>query len=71
MLLQQIEAYLPLARKHNGNAADLEPAIIDYSLSLVSDLNPGMDMSHLSDEIRHDADLNAQGLAAWYQRETQ
>lgn len=69
MLLEQLEAYLPLARAHCGDAAALEPAIVDYSLSVVSGLNPGLDMSRLRDDIRHDADLNAQGLAAWYQRE--
>lgn len=71
MLLDQIDAYLPMAADCHGDAAALESAIIDYSLSLVSGLNHGCDMSFLRDDLRHDADLNAQGLAAWYQREAQ
>lgn len=69
MLLEQIDAYLPMAREHGGDASALVPAIVDYSLDVMSGLNPGRDMSGLRDAIRHDADLNAQGLAAWYQRD--
>ncbi len=69
MLLEQIEAYLPMAREHGGDPETLEGAIIDYSLDYLARLNPGEDMSPLREPLRHDADLNAQGLAAWYQRE--
>lgn len=70
MLLEQIDAYLPLAHEHRGDASSLEPAILEYSLSVISELNPGIDMSYLREDITHDARLNAQGLAAWYERET-
>lgn len=71
MLLQQIERYVTLAETHHADPERLESAIIDYSLHLLNALNPGQDQSHLVPALRHDANLNAQGLVAWHQREKQ
>lgn len=68
LLLRQIDAYLDIARDARGDAAAIEERIVDYSLSLVRDMNPGEDSDHLRDGFRHDAHLNAQGLAVWYAR---
>ena len=68
-LLAQIDRYCDLAQEHSGDPAALETAIVDYSLEQVAALNPGEDMSALGEQFRHDAQLNAQGLSIWWQRQ--
>lgn len=65
-LIEQIRDYVDIARQ---DSASLEETIMDYSLGRVQAMNPGQDMSAMRETFRHDAQLNAQGLAVWLQRE--
>lgn len=69
-LLEQIEDYQAMARDCEGVTALLEETIVDYSLARAQAMNPGQDMSAMRDHFRHDAQLNAQGLAVWLQRKS-
>ena len=68
-LLDQIEDYLHIARDKSGDIKAIEEAVMDYSLQRLEAINPGADMTALREHIRHDAQLNAQGLAVWFGRE--
>ncbi len=68
-LLRQLDAYLEIAAKAQGEAAAIEEAIMDHSLALVAAMNPGQKMDSMREEFRHDAHLNAQGLAVWHARQ--
>ncbi|TDG12083.1 MBL fold metallo-hydrolase [Seongchinamella unica] len=68
-LQEQIDHYVVLAAEHGGQVPQLEEAIIDYSLECFSALNPGMEVAELRERFRHDAQLNAQGLAYWHNRQ--
>ncbi|MEP5566287.1 MAG: MBL fold metallo-hydrolase [Halioglobus sp.] len=68
-LVEQIDDYLLLAREHQTTPESLEQAIVDYSLQRVKVLNPDQDMAYMSEHLCHDAQLNAQGLAVWLQKE--
>jgi glyoxylase-like metal-dependent hydrolase (beta-lactamase superfamily II) len=68
-LLEQIGDYQQIARDKSGDVKAIEEAIMDYSLQRVEAINSGVDMTPLREHIRHDAHLNAQGLAVWQERE--
>ncbi|MEH6586559.1 MAG: MBL fold metallo-hydrolase [Halioglobus sp.] len=68
-LLEQIDDYQAMARECEGVPVLLEETIVDYSLARAQAMNPGQDMSAMRDHFRHDAQLNAQGLAVWLQKE--
>ena len=68
-LLEQIGDYQQIARDKSGDVKAIEEAIMDYSLQRVEAINSGVDMTSLREHIRHDAHLNAQGLAVWLGRE--
>lgn len=68
LLLRQIDAYLEIAVESSGDAAAIEERIVEHSLSLVQAMNPGRDVAHMREGFRHDAHLNAQGLAVWFAR---
>ena len=47
----------------------MEEALMDYSQQRVETMNSGVDMREMRERFRHDAQLNAQGLAVWMQRQ--
>ena len=69
-LIEQIDAYVALARAADGEAAAIEESIIELCLERFRDMNPGQSMDGMRDRFRHDASLNAQGLAFWHQRQS-
>lgn len=69
-LLEQIDDYLILAREYQARPEHLEKAIVDYSLQRLQALNPDQDMTYMREHVCHDAQLNAQGLSVWLQRES-
>ncbi|PLW70099.1 MBL fold metallo-hydrolase [Pseudohalioglobus lutimaris] len=69
MLMRQIDDYVALARDCAGDAAVMEEALMDYSQQRVEEMNAGVEMRHMRERFRHDAHLNAQGLAVWMQRQ--
>ncbi len=68
-LVQQVDDYLRISRDCAGEVSAMEEAIMDYSVARVADMNPGVDMTGLRERFRHDAQLNAQGLSLWMQRQ--
>lgn len=68
-LVQQIDQYVAIARACEGDARVMEEALMDYSQQLVEEMNSGADLAAMRERFRHDAHLNAQGLAAWMQRQ--
>lgn len=68
-LMDQIDDYVVLAGNCAGDTAAMEEALVDYSQRRVEDMNPGLDMAGMREHFRHDAHLNAQGLAVWLQRQ--
>lgn len=68
-LLEQIDAYVEITCAANGNASAIEEAIIVLSQARTDAMNPGQAPENLRDKFRHDASLNAQGLAVWHQRQ--
>lgn len=67
-LQTQIDHYVDLATEHGGRAQQIEEAIVDYSLQGIQALNPGLELADMRELFRHDAQLNAQGLAHWHER---
>ena len=67
-LLDQIDAYVAIAREAVGDPAIIEGAIVELSQARLEALNPGRALEDMRDKLRHDASLNAQGLAVWHQR---
>ena len=68
-LLEQIDNYVRMAVQYDGHAGQLEEAIMDDSLERVAAMNNLEEVSERRELFRHDAQLNAQGLAIWYQRQ--
>lgn len=68
-LVEQLRAYVDIARECAGDVAAIEAAIVDYSLARVRDLNAGAVPGLAGEDFHHDAGLNAQGLAIWYGRQ--
>jgi hypothetical protein len=68
-LLQQIDDYVVFAQQYQGDAARLEEALMDFSQRQVEEMNGGAKMHTMRERFRHDAQLNAQGLAVWMQRQ--
>lgn len=68
-LLEQIDNYVRMAVQYDGHAGQLEEAIMDDSLERVAAMNNLEEVSEMRELFRHDAQLNAQGLAIWYQRQ--
>jgi glyoxylase-like metal-dependent hydrolase (beta-lactamase superfamily II) len=68
LLLQQLDAYQDITRDTVGVAAAIEERIVEHSMTLVRAMNPGKDVDNLRESFRHDAHLNAQGLAVWHAR---
>jgi hypothetical protein len=60
---------LDLATRYGDEPKQLEEAIIDYSLDAFSALNSHANAASSRELFRHDARLNAQGLAVWRQRQ--
>lgn len=69
-LIKQVDDYVELAAEYAASAGELEEAIIDYSLQCVREMNPGMEVAAMREMFRHDAQLNAQGLSLWQQRQS-
>lgn len=68
LLSDQVSVYTELATGAMGDVAALEATILGDAMARVEAMNPGADMSAMYEYLRHDANLNAQGLAVWYQR---
>jgi glyoxylase-like metal-dependent hydrolase (beta-lactamase superfamily II) len=68
LLQEQLDVYLDIADEARGDPVVIEERIVEYSLALVQAMNPERDVEQMRDSFRHDAHLNAQGLAVWYAR---
>lgn len=68
MLQDQVSVYTEIALSSVGDQEKMEDAILDYCLQVVARMNLGKDLSHMREEFRFDAQLNAQGLAVWVAR---
>ena len=68
-LLAQIDNYVKMAGQYGQQVDQLEEAIMDYSLQRVAAMNTAADTADMRELFRHDARLNAQGLAVWQQRQ--
>ncbi len=68
-LVEQIDRYMTLAFEGEGDGAAIEASIIRYSADRVRAMNPGQALDGMQDKFKHDASLNAQGLAVWHQRQ--
>ncbi len=70
-LLQQIDEYLEIAERCDGDSNAMAAEIIACSQRRVQAMNAGAEMDGMRDRFVHDAQLNAQGLAIWWQRAQQ
>lgn len=68
-LLEQLEAYLAFAAELSGDEAAIEEALVSYSLARARALDSGDGPGLAGEHFRHDAALNAQGLAVWHGRQ--
>ncbi|QFU75290.1 MBL fold metallo-hydrolase [Halioglobus maricola] len=68
-LLDQVDGYVDIAARCEGDATAMEEAIMDFSLATVLAQNPQLDPEAVREGFRFDAQLNAQGLAVWRARQ--
>ena len=68
-LLAQIDYYVKMAGQYGQQVDQLEEAIMDYSMERVAAMNTAAETVDMRELFRHDARLNAQGLAVWHQRQ--
>ena len=68
-LLAQIDYYVKMAGQYGQQVDQLEEAIMDYSMERVAAMNTAAETVDMRELFRHDARLNAQGLAVWQQRQ--
>ncbi len=69
LLQEQVAVYTDIAMSSGGDQEKMEDAILEYCQQAVSRMNPDQDLSHMREEFRFDAQLNAQGLAVWVARQ--
>ena len=69
LLLAQVSSYQEIAVEHAQNHDALKSAVLDCTLEALRPLLPEGDADHYRERLTMDAELNAQGLEIWWQKQ--